>query len=74
MAWAAKADVVVRDADRDRPSIGEQIIDAVRDGDAGGVGAEVVVVDESGRQIPARARILEAADQFALLGVDADDG
>ena len=40
-----KGGCVVRDADRDRPSIGEQIIDAVRDGDAGGVGAEVVVVD-----------------------------
>src|ERR1035437_4542252 len=50
------------------------IIEAVWDGDAGGVGAKVVVVDESGRQIPARARILEVADQFALLGVDADDG
>ena len=40
-----KSGCVVRDADRDRPSVGEQIIDAVRDGDAGGVGAEVVVVD-----------------------------
>jgi len=30
-----KSGCVVRDADRYRPSIGEQIIDAVRDGDAG---------------------------------------
>ena len=64
----------MRDTDRDRPSIGEQIIDAVRDGDAGGIRAEVVVVDQSRRQIPAGARIFEAADQFALLGVDANDG
>ena len=64
----------MRDADHDRPSIGKQVIDPVRDGDTGGVGAEVVVVDQAGRQIPARAGILEVADQFALLGVDANDG
>ena len=62
------------DADHDGASIGEQIIDAVRDGDAGGVGAEVVVVDQAGRQIPTRAGILEVADQFAFLGIDANDG
>ena len=64
----------MRDADHDRSSIGEQIVDAVRDGDAGGIGAEIVVVDQAGRQIPARAGILEVADQFAFLGVDANDG
>ena len=36
---------VMGDADHNGASIGEQIINAVRDGDAGGVGAEVVVVD-----------------------------
>jgi hypothetical protein len=65
---------VVRDAHHDRSSIREQIIDTVRDGDAGRVGAEVVVVDQAGRQIPTRAGILEVAHQFALLGIDADDG
>jgi len=45
---------VMGDADHDGPSIGEQIIDAVRDGDARGIGAEVVIVDPAGRQIPAR--------------------
>ena len=64
----------MRDTHHDRSSIGEQIVDAVRDGDAGGVGAEVVVVDQTGRKIPARAGILEVANQFALLGVDANDG
>jgi len=33
-----------------------------------------VVVDKAWRQIPARAGILEIADQFALLGIDANDG
>ena len=36
---------VMRDADHNGASIGEQIINAVRDGDARGVGAEVVIVD-----------------------------
>ena len=69
-----KGGCVMRDAHHDRSSIGEQIIDAVRDGDAGGVGAEIVVVDQSGIQIPSGARILEVADQFALFGIDANDG
>src|ERR1019366_6026971 len=65
---------VMRDTHHDGPSIGEEIIDAVRDGDAGGVRAEIVVVDQSGRQIQTRAGILEVADQFALLGIDANNG
>ena len=69
-----KGGCIVRDAHDGRPSIGEQIIDTVRDGDAGGVGAKVVVVDQAGRQIPTRAGILEIADQFAFLGVDANNG
>lgn len=40
---------VMGDADHNGASIGEQIINAVRDGDAGGVGAEVVIVDQAGR-------------------------
>jgi len=64
----------MRDADHDGPSIGEEIIDAVRDGDASGIRAEVVIVDQAGRQILARAGIFEIADQFALLGIDADEG
>ena len=65
---------VMGDADHDGPSIGEQIIDAVRDGDARGIGAEVVIVDPAGRQIPARPGIFEIADQFTFFGIDADDG
>ena len=56
----SKGGCVMRDAHHDRPSIGEQVIDAVRDGDAGGVGTEIVVVDQAGRQVPTRAGILES--------------
>jgi len=62
------------DADYDGASIGEQIIDAVRDGDARGIGAEVVIVDQAGRQIPTRPGIFEIADQFTFFGIDANDG
>jgi hypothetical protein len=65
---------VMGDADHDRASIGEQIIDAIRDGDAGGIGAEVMIVDPAGRQIPTRTRIFEMADQFTFFGIDANDG
>jgi hypothetical protein len=64
----------MRDAHHDRPPIGEQIVDTVRDGDTGGIRAEIVVVDQTGRQIPTRAGIPEVADQFAFLGIHANDG
>lgn len=63
----------MRDADHDGTSIREQIIDAVWYGDAGGIGAEIVIVDQARGQIPARPGILKGADQFALFGIDADD-
>jgi len=71
---SSKGRCVMRDADHDGPLIGEQIIDAVRDSDARGIGAEVVIVDQAGRQIPTRAGVLEVADQFAFLGINANDG
>ena len=37
----------MRDADYDGASIGEQIVDAIGDGDAGGIGAVVVIVDQT---------------------------
>jgi len=64
----------MRDAHHDGPSIGEQIVDAVRDGNTGGIRAEIVVVDRAGRQIPTRAGIPEVSDQFTFLGINADDG
>ena len=64
----------MRDADYDGTSIREEIIDAVWYGDIAGIGAEIVIVDQAWGQIPARPGILKGADQFALLGIDADDG
>ena len=61
----------MRDAYRDRSSIGEQIIDAIRDGDTGRVGTEIVIVDQTGRYIPTRSGIFERAHQFTLLRADA---
>ena len=65
---------VMRDAHYDRASVGQHIIDAVGDGDAGGIGAEVVIVDQTGGQFPACAGIAKVADQFPFFGVHADDG
>jgi hypothetical protein len=38
----------MRDADHDGASVGEQIIDAIGDGDACGIGSEIVIVDQTG--------------------------
>jgi len=65
---------VMRDADHNGSSIGQQIIDAVKDSDARGIGTEVVIVDQAGRQIPARTGIFEMAEEFAFFGVDANNG
>ena len=64
----------MRDADHDGTSIREEIIDGVWYSDTAGIGAEIVIVDQSWGQIPARPGIPKGADQFALLGIDADDG
>src|SRR5215475_9686204 len=71
---SGKGGCVMRDADHDGTSIREEIIDAVWYGDSAGIGAEIVIVDQPWGQIPARPGIPKGADQFALLGIDADDG
>ena len=65
---------IVRDADGHTPAIRQDIVNAMRNGHASRVRAEVVIVDQAGRVIPSRPRVLEGAHQFALFGVDADDG
>ena len=65
---------VMRDADEDRASVGEQIIDTVRDRDADSIGTEIVVIDAHRRAVPLDAVVFEIADQFSLFGIDADDG
>jgi hypothetical protein len=42
-------------------------------GNANGVRAEVVIVDQKWRETPSPAGVLEVAHKFPLLGVDADD-
>ena len=60
-------------ADDHEAAVGGQVVDAVGNGDAVGLGAEVVVVDRLWGSFPSRAVVLEIAHQFPLLGVDADD-
>ena len=62
------------DADEHRTAVGLWIIHAEWEGDARGEGAKVVVVDRGGDALPLPAGILEVAHQFALLGIDTDDG
>ncbi len=64
----------VGDAYEDRTSVGEQVIDTVRDRDADGVGTEIVIIDAFGRAIPLHPVVLEVADQFSFFGIDADHG
>ena len=65
---------VMRDAYKDRASVGEQVIDTIRDRDADGIGTEIVIIDAHRRAIPLDAIVFEIADQFSLFGIDADDG
>ena len=60
-------------ADEDGAGIGARVVDAVGDGAALGRGWKVVVVDQFGAVVPLGAGIAERADEFLLLGVDADD-
>ena len=50
-----------------------EIVDAVRNGDADGIGAEIVIVDAPRGAFPTMAGILEVAHQFAFLAVHADN-
>ena len=65
---------VVRDADDNGTAIGDGLVDAVRDGNADGIGPEVVIMNGPSIVIPTSALVFEVADQFALFGIDADDG
>ena len=65
---------VMRDAYEDRASVGEQVIDTIRDRDANGIGTEIVIIDAYRRAVPLDAVVLKVADQFSLFGIDADDG
>jgi len=65
---------VVRNADDNGAAVGDGLVDAVRDGDADGIGAEVVIMNGPSIVIPTSAGVFEVADQFALFSIDANDG
>jgi len=64
---------IVRDADADSAAVVGSIVNAVGDADAAGIRAEVVIVHPNWRAIPFDAGVLEIANQFAFLAIDADD-
>ena len=64
----------VRDPHTDRASIGQPVLDAVRDRDADGIGPEIGIRDAHGRAIPFDAIVFESADQVSFFGIDAEDG
>jgi hypothetical protein len=51
----------------------QQVVDPIRGSPAFGIAEEVVDVDLLGLVAPHRPGVLEVADQFLLLAVDADD-
>lgn len=63
----------MRNADEDRATISEEVVNAVWDGDPDRIGGKIVIVDQNGTTIPFRSRVLEVAHEFPLFGVDADD-
>ena len=64
---------IVRNADANGAAVVWRVVNAVRDADAAGIRAEVVIVHQYGRAIPFGSGVLEIADQFAFLAIDADD-
>ena len=65
---------IMRNTHDEGTSILREVVDAIGNGDADGIGAEVVVKDAPRAAFPTAACIPEVADQFAFLGVDTDDG
>src|ERR1039458_10016321 len=65
---------IVQDADADGAAVVRWVVNAVGDADTAGSGGEVVIVHQNGRAIPFGSGVLEIADQFAFLAIDADAG
>ena len=64
---------IVRDAYADGTAVVCRVVNAVGDADAAGIGEEVVIVHQNRRAVPFGSGVLEIANQFAFLGVDADE-
>ena len=71
---SGKGGSVMGDADHQSTAIFHNIVNPIRNGDADGIGAEVVIENPSGAAFPTTAWIPEVAYQFTLLGIDTDDG
>jgi hypothetical protein len=62
------------DADAHGAAVVWRIMNAVGNAHSAGIGTEVVIVHQYRRAIPFGAGVIEVANQFAFLAVDADDG
>ena len=62
----------VRDAHAHDAAVGLQIEDAIQNGHALGLRAEVVIVDRGGRALPLGACVLKIPHQFPLFGIHTD--
>lgn len=71
---SGKGGSVMGDADHQSKAIFHNIVNPLRNGDAYGIGAEVVIVNTTRGRFPTAARIFEIADEFAFFAVYADDG
>ena len=65
---------IVGNADHQSPAIFQNIVNPIGNGDAVGIGAEVVIIDASRGRFPTTSRILEIPDEFAFFAVHANDG
>ena len=63
----------MRGSDEDRSPIGNRVVDPVGIGHSFALRAEIVIVDRCWLAAPHPTGILEVADQFLFLGINADD-
>src|SRR5215510_7478789 len=71
---SGKGGSVVGNADDQSSAIFRNIVNPIGDSDPDRIGAEVVIIDATRSRFPTLTRIFEIPDEFAFLGVYADDG
>src|SRR5580658_10602545 len=71
---SGKGGGIVGNADDQSPTIFQNIVNPIGDGDPDGIGAEVVIKNAPRNRFPTAARIFEIADELAFFAVHADDG
>lgn len=65
---------IVGDANDNGATVDQRLVDAIGNGNADGIRAEVVIMNRPGDSIPASAGVFEVSDEFAFFGINADDG